>query len=184
MRPLVIAVSLSFALGPLAAAPFARAQPSLPPSTSPAPGSSAAGNAPTSYAPQTKDFLAEVSEMGAFQTHLAQMGAKAKSADVRKFAADLSNSRSGGHLLQIGGAAGPSEVSQAHQTLLKDLANSGASFDAKFVAIEVDALKAHLGLVQSYATGGVNGQLREAAAEAVTDTRALLTTAQFLQKPA
>ena len=169
----------------------AAAQTPLPSTNrTPAPGSPAAGGAPTNYAQNTGEFLKTVAELDAFHREAAQLALSRSAApDVHKYAQEIMRDHTHGYAgLNNATTAKDRKVAPVatlkpeHKTLLMDLKGSGAAFDRKYIDFEMQALKEALGVLQAYASGGVDAKMRQAAAEAVTADNALLAQAKSLQK--
>lgn len=172
----------------LLAAGSALAQAPLPPQTKPAPGSPAAGHAPTSYAMNTSTFLKTTTEIDRFQREAAHLALKRATAPgALRYAHDVlrAHTKHYAKLLAAYGDPGQTpdmQLSPAHKLLIRELRHSPASsFDMKYIDFEVLVLKQTLGPLETYATGGVNARLRQASADAVEAVKAELTEARNLQ---
>ena len=169
----------------------AAAQTPLPSTNrTPAPGSPAAGGAPTNYAQNTSEFLGTVAELDAFHREAAQLAlSRSSSAEVQKYAREIMRDHTHGYAgLNNATTTKDRKVTPVaalkpeHRTLLMDLKGSGAAFDRKYIDFEMQALKEALGVLQAYASGGGDPKMRQAAAEAGTADNALMAQAQSLQK--
>lgn len=170
------------------AAPVAAQKP-LAAATKVQPGSPASGFAPTAYAEAARDFQNDVRETDAAQLALTDVAVHHASPRVRAFAGEVRDAFAGGRSSLKGMSndqgvplVGAKALAREHQTLLAQLRAPKADVDRLFVDDEVLVLKAHLGLVQAYATGGTEARLRQAAAEAASSDRVLLSTARSLQR--
>lgn len=166
------------------------AQRTLPSETKVEPGSPEAGFGPTAYAEPLAEFHRDVRELDAAQVRMAEIAERNASPHVQDFAKQVHLQFSGGPSSLKGASndqgvpiVGTVPLTREHQTLVDQLQVSGADVDRLFVDYEILVLKDSLGLVETYATGGTEARLRQAAAEAVSAQRVLLTTARALQKP-
>lgn len=166
----------------------ALAAPPLPPQTRPVPGSQSAGNAPTSYAMETSHFLRTMAYIDAFQHRAVGIAVRrAKSDRVRDFARNMLKFHVHSYadlvkLEKMRASLPPKyRLPLEYAFLLNRLKKAGANFDKVFVDSEVLVLKTALGPLETYATGGVDGTVRQAAAEAITADKAALVAAQNLQ---
>ena len=179
------AVAGALALG---AAGMAAAQKPLAAATKVEPNSPASGFAPTAYAQSARDFQNDVREMDAAQRALSDVAVHKASPRVRAFAVNVRDAFAGGRSSLKGMSndqgvplVGAKALAREHQTLVAQLQAPKANVDRLFVDYEVLLLKAHLGIVQSYATGGSEARLRQASAEAASSDTLLLSTARSLQ---
>ena len=167
----------------------AQAQKTLPAATKVQPGSPASGFAPTAYAESASDFQNDARQVDAAQRALTEVALHKASPRVQAFARDLRDAFAGGQSSLKGESndqgvplvGGVKTLAREYQTLLDQLQAPNADVDRLFVDDEVLILKGHLGLVQTYATGGTEARLRQAAAEAASSDRVLLSTARSLQ---
>ena len=173
----------------LAAAGAAAAQDKLPAGTKVDPGSPQAGFGPTAYAEPAADFLNDVRELDAAQVRLAQVAERKASPPVKAFAKQVRLEFSGGRASLKGQSndqgvplVGSKALRREHATLVGQLDAPHADVDRLFVDYEVLVLQEALGLVQPYATGGVEARLRQASAEAVSADDMLLSSARALQR--
>ncbi len=173
----------------LALPSLAGAQATLPASTKVNPGSPASGFAPTAYAKSASEFQNDVRELDATQVQLSEFAQQKASPRVQDFAKQVRTAFSGGRSSLKGMSndqgvplVGTRKLAREHQTLLAQLRAPHANVDRLFVDYEVLLLKEHLGLVQPYATGGVEARLRQASAEAVSSDQVLLGAARALQQ--
>ncbi len=166
------------------------AQRTLPSETKVEPGSPEAGFAPTAYAEPLAEFHHDVRELDAAHVRIAEIAESKASPQVRDFAKQVRLQFSAGPSSLKGASndqgvpiVGTVPLTREHQTLVDQLQASGADVDRLFVDYEILVLKDSLGLVETYATGGTEARLRQAAAEAVSAQKVLLATARTLQKP-
>jgi putative membrane protein len=165
------------------------AQRTLPSTTKIEPGSPEAGFAPTAYAEPLAEFHNDVRELDAAHVKMAEVAERKVSPHIQDFAKQVRLEFSGGPSSLKGASndqgvpiVGTKPLTREHQTLLDQLQVSGADVDRLFIDYEILLLKDSLGLVETYATGGTDGRLRQAAAEAVSAQKVLLATARTLQK--
>ncbi len=168
----------------------ASAQASLPAETKVEPGSPASGFAPTAYAETNHDFENDVREFDAASVQMAEIAEHNASPDVQAFAKQVRVEFTGGRSSLKGKSddkgvpvIGTAKLAREHQTLVAQLQANGADVDRLFVDYEVLVLRESLGVMQSYAAGGVDARLRQAAAEAVSSDNVLLAAARALQHP-
>lgn len=166
------------------------AQRTLPSGTKVEPGSPEAGFAPTAYAEPLAEFHRDVRELDAAHVKMAELAERRASPSVKDFAKQVRLQFSGGPSGLKGASndqgvpiVGTVPLTREHQTLVDQLQAGGADVDRLFVDYEILVLKDSLGLVETYATGGTEARLRQAAAEAVSAQKILLATARNLQKP-
>ncbi len=169
--------------------PQTSAQGPVPAATTVKPGSSEAGFGPTAYSTGNKDFQAAARELDAMQRRMTQIAERKVSPPVQAFAKQAKLSFSGGASSLRGMSddqgvpmVGAASLAREHQTLVDLLQAENADVDRLFVDFEVLLLKEALGLVEPYATGGEDARWREAAAEAASEDRTLLSAARALQK--
>ena len=166
------------------------AQRTLPSATKVEPGSPEAGFAPTAYAEPLAEFHRDVRELDAAHVKLAEIAERRASSTVQDFAKQVRLQFSGGPSSLKGASndqgvpiIGTVPLAREHQTLIDQLQAGGADVDRLFVDYEILVLKDSLGLLETYATGGTEARLRQAAAEAVSAQKTLLAAARTLQKP-
>lgn len=166
------------------------AQRTLPAATKVEPGSPASGFAPTAYADPLGEFRHDVLELDAAHVKMAAIAERTASPPIQAFAKQVRLEFSGGSASLRGASdsqgvpiVGTEALAREHQTLVDQLQAGGADVDRLFVDYEVLVLRASLGLVETYATGGTDARLRQAAAQAVSAQTVLLATARGLQRP-
>ena len=166
------------------------AQRTLPAETNVEPGSSEAGFAPTAYAEPLAEFHRDVREFDVAHVKMAEIAERKASPGIQDFAKQVRLQFSGGPSSLKGASndqgvpiVGTVPLTREHQTLIDQLQASGADVDRLFVDYEILVLEGSLGLVETYAIGGTEARLRQAAAEAVSAQKALLAAARTLQKP-
>ncbi len=166
------------------------AQRTLPSETKIEPGSPEADFGPTAYAEPLPEFHRDVRELDAAHVKMAEVAGRKASPKVQDFARQVRLQFSGGPSSLKGASndqgvpiVGTVPLTREHQTLIDQLQSNGADVDRLFVDYEILVLKDSLGLVETYATGGTEARLRQAAAKAVSAQKVLLATARTLQKP-
>lgn len=166
------------------------AQRPLPAETKIEPGSSESGFAPTAYAETLVEFHRDVRELDAAHVRMAEAAERKASPRIQSFAKEVRLQFHGGASSLKGASndqgvpiVGTVPLTREHQTLVNQLNAIGADVDRLFVDYEILVLTASLGLMETYATGGTEARLRQAAAEAVSAQKVLLATARALQAP-
>ncbi len=189
MRPDQLQVCLIAGALALASLP-AGAQSQLPAATKVDPGSAASGFAPTAYAASTAEFERDARELDAAQVQLAEIAQRKGSPQVQAFAKQVRMAFTGGRPSLKGMSddkgipvVGTAKLAREHQTLVTQLQANGADVDRLFVDYEALVLRAAIGAAQSYAIGGVDARLRQAASEAVSAEQDRRGPAPMLQQP-